>query len=698
MNVSLCPIGSLRSAGIPFSWLDEIACTDAAARVDRAGDEAALRIASGAVEESGRALREIAGRPLFQLAVACASPDVYETTLVGYVAHPERHGRKRKRALGALLQRFAAKNDTANGFGPIDRVVLGGDVALLAPNADADERAERRGLLSWWVVQAVADTAARELEEQAQLPWKLRSYARVEGDILRVGERSMRVDREQALALVHVRDADVVDEAPLTEFRRLGLVTRPLHVPTSLTDPAVWLVARLRELPVRRASEVATQLEEARGLAQSISVAPASSRAALFTRLERHLSAIVGRELGSRGQGEFYADRRVMYEEARGAAADYRLGDGLLARLEAALKPVAELGATYGYMRHRVARDWLRRRLGNANASLPDLAQLLSEEEDALVAAEQSGCQSLVESLERAFKAAAGTPDAATVEELLSNFPRPELSLSSPDVMLDVPARIEDAEIVIGEDHAGVQVLGFLQMFFDETQVLSWLESALPKPFEAFAQFVAPRAQGKAFLPEIPAWSIEFEAAALSPLRAPIGDVRLQWVGERPLLRMPTGALAELLPLDLLNPLYRALSPHGAELPVLELAPFTPELRLGEAVIQRARWRLKPPAASPTTDTERFVFARRWRREWGFPEQVFVKADNQRKPFYVDFRSPVLTDVLWHWLRGAREVIVSPMQPRSDGLWLRRGTQRFCSELRLSTVAINGQRQDIGGL
>jgi hypothetical protein len=128
-----------------------------------------------------------------------------------------------------------------------------------------------------------------------------------------------------------------------------------------------------------------------------------------------------------------------------------------------------------------------------------------------------------------------------------------------------------------------------------------------------------------------------------------------------------------------------ALSPHHAELPRIDMGDFTPDLYVDDLLIQRRNWRIRG-LSSPKGAPERFVQARRLRSRFGLPERVFVRTPNQRKPFMLDFGSPLLTDLFWDWVRPTAEIKVTPMIPNEDGLWLSRSGERFCSEIRLSSI------------
>jgi len=69
----------------------------------------------------------------------------------------------------------------------------------------------------------------------------------------------------------------------------------------------------------------------------------------------------------------------------------------------------------------------------------------------------------------------------------------------------------------------------------------------------------------------------------------------------------------------------------------------------------------------------------------GRQRRVFAKAAAEPKPFYVDFDSPVLLDVLTRQLRRSQSVVISEMLPEPSSCWLRDATgHRYTSELRVA--------------
>lgn len=685
-----CPIGVLRSAGIPFSWLDELTYPDIAASIDAASDRRALALAASVLDDAHQVMRRIADRPLFRLASASAHPELYTFIVAPYIEGASGRVRKRGRIAAGLLQRFAAKNDTANGFGPVDRIDLQGTTPLFQPSVDPEQHARRIGLLSWWIVQQLAEAIAADPQCAPYIPYRLSSVVTLEQQRLTVGKRVVKLTSEGAALLEAVERGDTLEGTPLTPYLRAGLLRHDIQVPPTQPDPAQWLIRLLASWPGDAAERWRQSLVACQKRAQAISEAPPAARLELVRELEALISSLLQKPIESRGRGEFYVDKYVMYEEAQSASEPYELGGVLWERLQRALQPACALAATYGYARHLGARSWLYHRLGGKGASLLDVVTALEGYPADLREVEAGGTagdlQNALLNLLKLNKD--GVIDPADLEEMLLRFPQPKLSLVSPDVMLDLSAggNPETARLILGELHGFLQVCGFLQLFWQDGQPEHWAAQTLGSQFDHLCQVVGPRTTGKTYPPELGCRSIEFEAAGLSSKHVRFGDVRLVWAGQQPLLRLPDGTSAEMLPLDANNPFYSVLSPHDARLPHLSMGTFTPEIRLGELLIQRACWQLTVPSSFPQDAAERFVEARRLRSRYALPERVFVRADGEPKPFYVDFRAPLLTDLFWHWIRGSRQLLITPLDPEPSGLWLRRGAERYCSEIRLSTI------------
>jgi hypothetical protein len=686
MRMDLCPVAAVRSAGVPFAWVEETTPVERCAAVDAAAPAAAARLAAESAAEAEAALRRVAARDGFRLAVASANPEMHDRNLLPFLDGDRAHRRQRARRLMGMLQRFAAKCDTANGFGPLDRAALGGEPPLSAPRPDPPGRGERVGLLGWWVVQAFADRVAADPEVGPRLRERLHSLVELDAGRLRVGDRAVPLT---AAALERLRrlDQGLVPDGG-ERLRAAGITRRDLPVPAAQNDPAAWLSARLAEIGGPSCERWRDALDRLSRQAAALAHAPAEARRELMERLEAGVAAHLGAAAVERGRGQFYADRRALYEEGRGAPGDYAVGDAVLDPLRGDLALVCSLAAVVGHARFLDAAAWLRVRCGGEELPLPRVAALLEDTDAALDEVLARGRAAALTAAVEAAVGPDGDLDPDRLAAALASQPWPELALASPDLMLALPAERELARArpIVGELHAGLHVLGLMEMFWPGGEPRAWAGAALGDP-AALCQVVTRRSQGKAYPAELPARTIGFESAAVHGEATRFGAVRARWVGGQPRLVFPDGGLATMLPVDLTNPTYRTLSPHGAELPRLFAGGReSPEVRVGRLTIQRRRWRVALPARPPVPVPDRFLAARTLRAATGCPEQVFVRTPTERKPFLVDFRNPLLTDLFWHWCQGAGEVEISPMDPAGGELWLRRGGEGCCSELRMAAV------------
>jgi hypothetical protein len=109
----------------------------------------------------------------------------------------------------------------------------------------------------------------------------------------------------------------------------------------------------------------------------------------------------------------------------------------------------------------------------------------------------------------------------------------------------------------------------------------------------------------------------------------------------------------------------------------------SPRLVVGKAVLRRESWSV--PGARAPGDAD--VLAA-WARDRGMPRRVFVKTPVERKPFYLDFDSPVLRRMAARHIRQSaaapEPVGFTEMLPGPEDCWLADPEgRRYTSELRL---------------
>jgi hypothetical protein len=131
--------------------------------------------------------------------------------------------------------------------------------------------------------------------------------------------------------------------------------------------------------------------------------------------------------------------------------------------------------------------------------------------------------------------------------------------------------------------------------------------------------------------------------------------------------------------------------------------PHTPRLTIDRLVVSREAWRFTAEEAAfafRKNDSERYLEARRWKREHGMPRFIFYKAPVEPKPCYVDFDSPIYVDLFARAIRRTAEngapgatISASEMLPGPGQHWLRDAEgNAYTSEFRIIAVDPSGRR------
>ena len=92
---------------------------------------------------------------------------------------------------------------------------------------------------------------------------------------------------------------------------------------------------------------------------------------------------------------------------------------------------------------------------------------------------------------------------------------------------------------------------------------------------------------------------------------------------------------------------------------------------------------------------------REFRAQYGLPEQVFVRAclphrltlDKDIKPVFVDFRNPLLAEMLAKMVLRFKKLLITEMLPKTEDCWLHDASGHHTSEFRTVILASRHSRQ-----
>jgi hypothetical protein len=136
-----------------------------------------------------------------------------------------------------------------------------------------------------------------------------------------------------------------------------------------------------------------------------------------------------------------------------------------------------------------------------------------------------------------------------------------------------------------------------------------------------------------------------------------------------------------------------------------------PRVRCGNVIVSRRRWIVHPDflpvPATADGDAESFLAWRRWQRDNGLPQRVFVspgtvtlKSDTRSvvpdfKPQYIDFGSLLSLQLLERLAReGNRLIVFEEMLPDTEQIWLKSAEGRYVAE---QTIEITGTTRPLRG-
>ncbi len=700
-----------------------------------------------ATRRLSRAVADTHADPVFREALTWQNPGLAQRLLDAGVGGSRRSkDRGRELVVASYLQRYCLKNDTIGFFGPVGWASAGPGAAGLVVTPGEQLIARQTTYFEVWAIDKVAAEIARQGRSLGWLrPRRPRSVFLAGGVLYRPHRPPVTLtDAELAVLLACDGSATISEvlesaagpdagapggRAVLVRLAELGAVRLDLEGPADAWPERV-LRGRLELIadPVARAAALAPleRMVRARDEVAATAGDPAGLARALAD-LAGTFEEVTG-SAATRRAGANYAGRTLVYTDA---VRDVRveLGEAVTRALAAPLGLVLDSARWLVndiLDRYRVLfGDLLDRETARSGGRPVPLQRLLTAASPYLRGQGGRGVGELatesVAELQRRWGMVLGlgpascarrhqVSAAAIATRAAECFPRRPVAWGSarqhaPDIMIAAASADEvqrgDFLLVLGEIHLATNTLD--QRLFVEQH---------PDPARLIAAEQADRGpQRIAFIQAKDHPSVN---SRTSPPSALLGPGQLYWSSAITDSFDPPGS-DTVLPGAAMTVTRRGgelavqVLPDGTELDFFEVigdamigvvvdsfqlaapAAHRPRITVDKLVLSREQWIFQVAEsgwAFAKDEQERYLLARRWRRDHQLPERVFYRVPVELKPTAADFRSLVLVNLLAKHIRqteaaGHAEYTVSEMLPDLGQLWLAdRQDQRYSSELR----------------
>jgi hypothetical protein len=728
------------------------------AGADQAGADPVVRpgVAASAYEAAypdaarrlSRAIAETAADPAFQEALTWQNPVLAQLLHdVGVGAARRSIDRQRELTIANYLQRYCLKNDTIGFFGPVGWASADPGTAGLVVTPGKQLIARRTTYFEVWAIDKVAAAIAGQGRVLGWLRPRRTRSAFLAGNVLHRPHRQPVVLTDAELRILKACDgsatiSEVSAGAPdaralLARLAELGALRLDMEGPMHAW-PERLLAGRLDQIADPAARAAALEPVE-RIIRARHAVAACAGDAAGLRQALANLALVFEEVTGSsanRRAGELYAGRTLVYQDSvrdvrveLGAAVTGALARPLGLVLDSVRWLVNEITAGYRVLFAQLL-DREIGRTGDASVPLQRLLTVASPYLGALSGRPLSeiAAASAAE-FQRRWQVVLGPPSSARGHQVRADaitaraaecFPGHPVAWSgarqhSPDIMIAAasPGDVQRGNflLVLGELHVACNTLDS-RLFVEQH----------PDPSRLIAAEQADH--GARRIAWIAAKDLPAVTSRTSPPSAALGPGQVYWSSAaidsldppEPATVMPVAAMTVSRRGD---DLVVHLLPSGTELDFFEVigdmmggvvtnafqpvaaAAHQPRITIDRLVLSREQWVLQVADsgwAFAKDERERYLLARRWRREHQLPERVFLRVPVEAKPVATDFRSIVLINLFAKHVRqtkaaGYAEYTVSEMLPDLGQLWLADHAGRhYSSELRF--VAFDGMNED----
>jgi Lantibiotic dehydratase, N terminus len=706
----------------------------------------------GVTAELSQTIHEIAADKRFQEAVIWQNRQAWHSAIKLLLRESPNTGqrtskrRQHEELVASYLQRYCVKNDTIGFFGPVGWAHFVPEGAPLDIGFGPGPLAARSVYFEGWCIDKLAAVISKDESLRAFLAPRLAPSVRLENGTMRLpGGACLRLQPQEAVVLEacdgrrpanilmaelkNVRSLHRMNEAEiyriLQTFCNRGLLIWGIDVPLQRSGESA-LRALLRRIGDCHGRQYGLQaLDKLESVRDKIAMAAGNPEELdrELTNLDEEFTGLTG-AASTRAAGQTYAARTLVYEDCR-RDIDVTIGPQVLQALAPALAllltSVRWMTSTLADMYRDAFRSIYAGLVGKTRSKTVSAADLWVRC-DSIFYKEGTRIADRILPLFQSkwMDVLPFSPEARrvhfTFDELqprvAAAFPavRPGWSharYNSPDVMIAASGSEGLADgrfhLVIGEVHLGVNCLNgslFVGQHPSPEEIHDAITADFPHPCivpvppkswptltaRTSFEFVSPR--NYRLLISSDTGNIESpRALAISELVVEECNGQLLLMTRDRAVRFEiVEALGEFLSNLIMN--FFVILPPLAH---------TPRITVDHVTIVRESWRFSPDQlefAFQSDEATRFLEARRWARELGFPRFAFIKSPAEKKPFYVDFQSPVLVSLFGKIIRRTKDskhpsplITVAEMLPEHGQFWLPDSDGRYyTSELRMVTL------------
>lgn len=692
-------------------------------------------------------LQQAAADSRFSEAVIWQNRHAFQQAVLPLRQRPETIKAKKRRQKEELvanyLQRYCLKNDTIGFFGPVGWGTIA-DNGSTEIEPGAELLATRTVYFEGWGIDAIANLLSQNTTLRPWMPPRMLPLNYLDGTTLyQPGRQPMQLPNLLAAVLARCTGQQTAQQIA-TSLIDSGLVKNEAEVYKILESfvQRQWIAWRF-EIPVDHFPEKILRAQ----LAQISDETLRQEALGLLEPLEQaraHITTVAGQPeqldqaiqqlettftqltniAPTRAPGATYGARALIFEDCR---RDLRvsLGPDLIQELASPLSLLLTSARWYSYQLAERARVicWQTYQEMTQQTGSPfiDAIRFAFHIEPYLMSSRAESIQALATDFQKKWSQIINVSTGSHAVQLCSETLRPQVEAQfqapqpgwhyaryhSPDIMIAATSlqaiQQGDYQFVLGELHSTANTLAaslWLEQHPNPHQMRQDALHDIPEPHLIFEIPKGwPNLTSRTRCACLPTSTYQLlfgpDPTSTPPERVlGLGSLLVTAVNNTLQMQTRDGQLVFEITEALSNTLTYLSSAFDKAFILTEDDAYSPRVTVDKLVLARETWRLEPQAlefAYAKSDRDCFLAASRWRQAHGIPRFVFVRVPIERKPFFVDFHSPIYLNILAKMVQrtaqankpGAR-IAFSEMLPRPDQLWLTDAAgQRYTSELRL---------------